>query len=296
MAKLYKATVLLIFCLLQGCGYQTRNGSSIVDISSGTEKTEVIIIGTIHNKHHQNPHYSPEVLRDIILSLKPDAILNELPLSKVDRNGRPLSRDRNKSPEGWAADTAARELGIKQIPFDRPDRQENFRKTEYFKKEKRAGKLKKEWVKQLKKKEPDCIDLKINTLWGYASTTEMHLLYSSSPEIINSGAHDAVIRSKKSLWHDIFPNKILPKYPDYEELIELYKFSRDQWNERNKIMAENIMKAAEEYRGKRLVVLTGATHRYILRDLLKNKGSIELKEYWEVKGQSTINREQEIEK
>ena len=95
MAKTYKsAGLLLIFCVLHGCGYQAENNNSVVDASSGTKKTEVIIIGTIHEKHYKNPHYSPEVLRDIVLLLKPDVILNELPLSKVDRNGRPLSRDR----------------------------------------------------------------------------------------------------------------------------------------------------------------------------------------------------------
>jgi len=65
-------------------------------------------------------------------------------------------------------------------------------------------------------------------------------------------------------------------------LIDDYYFFRDQWQERNRIIAGNIIKAAKEYHGKRLVVLTGATHRYILRDLLKNEPSIDLKEYWEV--------------
>jgi hypothetical protein len=47
-------------------------------------------------------------------------------------------------------------------------------------------------------------------------------------------------------------------------------------------MVDNIVKAAKEYPGKRLVVITGATHRYTLRDLLKDVNSIDLKEYWEI--------------
>ena len=46
-------------------------------------------------------------------------------------------------------------------------------------------------------------------------------------------------------------------------------------------MVDNIVKAAKNHPGKRLVVITGATHRYVLRDLLKNEECIELKEYWE---------------
>jgi len=96
------------------------------------QKTQVVIIGTIHSFHCENYDYSPEKLKKIISSLKPAAILNELPLSLVDPNGRPVEsiRDRSGScPEIWAADEAAMELGVRQIPYDRPDRQENFKKT-----------------------------------------------------------------------------------------------------------------------------------------------------------------------
>jgi hypothetical protein len=48
-------------------------------------------------------------------------------------------------------------------------------------------------------------------------------------------------------------------------------------------MVQNILKAAQAYPGKRLCVLTGCEHRYILRDLLKDIPSIEVKEYWELK-------------
>jgi pheromone shutdown protein TraB len=104
---------------------------------------------------------------------------------------------------------------------------------------------------------------------------------NSGPQTINSGAHDSVIRIKHSLWHDIMP-VILKKYPGYETLIDDYNFEKQQWLERNKIMADNIVKAAKEYPTKRLVVVTGATHRYTLRDLLKDVNSIDLKEYWEI--------------
>jgi pheromone shutdown protein TraB len=243
-----------------------------------------VIIGTIHSAHYENSNYSPEKLKGIILSLKPDAILNELPLSLVDPNGRPLERIRRKGnpggPESWAADTVAQQLGIKQIPFDRPDRQKNFRKTKYFEKEKKAKELRKKCSKCLVQNEPNSINVKIAQLQGYAGQAEWSLFKNAKPEVINSEAHDSIIRIKKSLWYEIIP-EILGKYPECKELIELDHFFRDQWNIRNKIMVENIIKVAKEYPGKRLVVITGATHRYILRDLLKDNPNVEVKEYWE---------------
>jgi hypothetical protein len=61
------------------------------------------------------------------------------------------------------------------------------------------------------------------------------------------------------LWHEIIPD-ILKKYPGYETLVDNYCFEKQQWQERNRIMVDNIVKAAKEYPGKRLVVITGATH------------------------------------
>ncbi|MHC4572442.1 MAG: hypothetical protein ACYS0C_10260, partial [Planctomycetota bacterium] len=124
MPNTYKSTLLVILC----CVLYASDGLADSQAAEA-KKTQVVIIGTIHGGHYKNPKYSCEVLKEIILSLKPDAILNELPLSLVDPNDRPLFRNPNKHPEGWAADTVATKLGIRQIPFDRPDRQENFKKT-----------------------------------------------------------------------------------------------------------------------------------------------------------------------
>jgi len=248
------------------------------------KKTQVIIIGTLHKFHYNNSKYPPEVLKEIILALKPDAILNELPLSLVDPNGRPIESIRSKSgscPDAWAADEAAMELGVRQIPYDRPDRQDNFKKTNFFERREIASKSLTKWVEWLKKENPECFDLKITQLWDYAYETKDYLFENFGPEIINSDAYDSAVRMVYLFWFDVLPD-VIKNYPSYKSLVDHYHFERDQWNTRNKIMADNIIKAVKEYPGKRLVVITGATHRYILRDLLKDEPNIDLKEYWEI--------------
>ena len=252
-------------------------------------RAEVVIIGTIHSRHYENSNYSPEKLKEIILSLKPDVILNELPLSLVESDGRPLERIRSKDntsgPESWVADTVAQQLGIKQIPFDRPDRQENFRKTKYFEKQSKSAELKKIMGEHIERIAPNSNYIKMVQLQGYASQAEASLFLNAKPDVMNSEAHDSIIRIKKSLWYDLVP-RIMVKYPGFKEVVALDHFFRDEWNVRNTIMVENIVKAANEYPGKRLVVITGATHRYILRDLLKDNPHVELKEYWEIIGRN----------
>lgn len=243
-------------------------------------KTQIVIIGTMHELHYESPKYTPEVIKQIILELKPDAILNELPLSQVDPNGRPLSSHYLQSPENWAADMAATQLGIKQIPFDRPDREENFKKTNTFERQRQAREQTQKWLDELKNKDPNSIDLKIIQLGIDASYAQAEL-FNAAPEIINSKAFDLIIKIKNSAWNVIFP-EIMKKYPAYQTFAFKLRFFDDQWNERNRIMADNIIKAIKQYPGKRLVVLTGAEHRYILREMLEDEPCIDLKEYWEL--------------
>ncbi len=281
MTDIFKTMILILFCV----SLCAVNSFAESKIPPETPKTQVVIIGTIHSAHYKNPKYSPDILRQIILSLKPDAILNELPLSLVEPDGRPLEKIRGKDnpggPESWAADTVAVKLGIKQIPFDRPDRQENFKKTNYFKRQKQANNLLNKWWLGLYESDPNSLDLKIAKLLEFTFQAEASLFMNSGPEIINSDAHDSIIRIKHSVSYDILP-PILENYPEYKTLTDYDHFARNQWLERNRIMADNVIKAASKYPGRRLVVLTGASHRYILRDLLKDKESIDLKEYWEI--------------
>ena len=276
MSRMFRVLGMTLFCL------NLYIGSTFAQTEDdhNARKTQVVIIGTLHHFHYDNPKYTPEVLKEIILSLKPDAILNELPLSQVDPNGRPLFRDPLKHPEGWAADTVAQQLGIKQIPFDRPDRQENFKKTNYFERQRKSSEQTQKWLESLQKKDPNSLDFRIAQIGINASYAQADL-FDAAPEVINCDAFDLLIRIKHSVWKSILP-EIIEKYPDYVGVVAEDRFFADQWNVRNRIMADNIIKAAKQYQGKRLVVITGAEHRYILRDLLKDEPSIELKEYWEI--------------
>ncbi|MCK5472651.1 MAG: hypothetical protein KAI59_01350 [Planctomycetes bacterium] len=249
--------------------------------TASMQKTQVIIIGTIHGRHLQNFDYKPEVLKDIILSLKPAAILNELPISQWDPNGRPLHKDHDKHPEGWASDTAAHQLNAKQFPYDRPNRNEHYRKTDYWKRSKTAQELAERWAQQQHEKDSNCVDLKILQLLIDASWAQGAIDIHGGPKQINCESYDCLIRVKHSLNKEILP-RIIGGYPDFEQAAKYGEFYRSEWRERNEIMANNIVKIATDYKGKRIVVLTGSEHRYILKDLLNNKKTIALREYWQI--------------
>ena len=276
----------LILILMVLWSFPLLNATASQDINepngaASIQKTQVIIIGTIHGRHLQNSDYKPEVLKDIILSLKPAAILNESPLSQWDPNGRPLYRDHDKHPEGWASYTAARQLNAKQFPYDRPNRNEHYRKTDYWKRSKTAQELAERWSQQQHEKNPNCVDLKILQLLIDASGAQGAIDIHGGPKQINCESYDRLIRVKHSLNKEILP-RIIGGYPGFEQAAEYGEFYHNEWHERNEIMANNIVKIATDYKGKRIVVLTGSEHRYILKDLLKNKKTIILREYWQI--------------
>lgn len=243
--------------------------------------TEVVIIGTIHGLHLKSPTYSPEVLREIIRAVKPSAILNELPLDMVEANGRPKDRGYD-FPENWASDQVASELNIPQIPFDRPDRQQYYARTRYSQRQDGVSDWRRKWLQTAEEQGPSSTDLPSAQFVMEMQGIQGYFLERPLPEFINSDIHDRLIYVK----HVKAPPRLLAifrKSPDFTPQIAAdMAFLEEEWLERNAIMARNIEKAAGEYPGGRMVVLTGAEHRYVLRSLLREKEGIILKEYWQV--------------
>jgi hypothetical protein len=215
-----------------------------------------------------------------VLALKPSAILFECPSNVVENPGG----GEFNIPEFWASDQAASQLSVPQIPFDRPNLDEHFAKIRYYE---RSNAMANKWFKWsehiIKKNDPESRDRTIADLYTCNLQAESCLTDAATakPEIINSEVLDAVVRLQNSMYHEILP-QIHRNDSDYKELVSESHFFRDDWSEQNRIMADNIIKAAKQYPGQRLVVLVGCGHRYILRDLLKDTDGIDLKEYWEL--------------
>ena len=73
-----------------------------------------------------------------------------------------------------------------------------------------------------------------------------------------------------------------PGNASLEAMAGEFAFLRDQWEDRNRIMADNIMAQAAKYPGRRLVVICGVDHKYALRDLLAKEPGVKVLEYYEI--------------
>ena len=110
--------------------------------------TQVIILGTLHDIQKTNANYSVDVLRNIIVAMKPSVVLVELPPEingwPTVHNGR-VTRDLDFA-EGTAANLAADTLGVTVIPYDRKGRNEIYRRTSYFALQKAAIDRLQKWI------------------------------------------------------------------------------------------------------------------------------------------------------
>ncbi len=242
--------------------------------------TEVIIVGTIHGGHLGSPLYGPEVLGRIVLDLKPNAILHELPLSQWDCDaGRPAQRD-YRYPEGWAGDRAAQCLAIPQWPVDRPDRQEHYRSTRYFERQRSYLEVLNQAFAEATRQDPDIPAGRVGRLYCAMETAQRELTERGCARDFNCRSFDEMIRAKHALLATLA--EMLLTAPSQATALADARFYDADWRERNGIMAANIVRLAREHPAGRLVVLTGCEHRYALRDLLGRENGLRLPEFWEL--------------
>ena len=248
--------------------------------------TEIIFIGTIHSGHFEAKHYTAQAVKDILLALKPDAICVEACTKHLNPDGtlrKEVLEDCRDTPEVYAANEAAMGLGIRQIPFEHEGRDEIYTETNYFERERKAMEATDKWGDWLQANRRDSNDYRLTYALASACESQGQLNARATPDIVNSRGYDAVVWIKHNLIHHVIP-EVMRDYPEMHESAEFLRLTGWVWDERNRIMAENLMQVAADSRGGRLVVVTGAEHRYILRELLSEKPGIVLREYWEVLG------------
>lgn len=242
--------------------------------------TSVVLVGTIHGGHATNERYSPEQLRDLIKSARPDLIFLELPRTaawqtKLDacRLWPDLAWNADY-PEGWASASVASDLGVPLLPFDWSERDEFYRRERYLPRERNPRLLQdvSAWASQGPPDEHR--QTLLNNFLSACREDEDAMRRGSALEW-NATTRDQVKRFRHALWYEIIPAQ-MAKEPAFQKTADELRWLGDVWQRRNRAMADNILADIAKYDVRRVVVVTGAMHRYILRDLLSQSPQVEL--------------------
>ena len=239
-------------------------------------KTEVILLGVLHD-HSKSPKFSHALLKNILVNVKPDIILIELPLNWFITN-KPTTRtikkikQTRKESEFKATWKYCQKYKVPCLPFDVRNRNQYYKKTKYFYKEKRFYQ---QFFQRLKTKLP----LLYKAVWN-----NFHLVgecASDTPQTINSSTCDRVVKTKHDYLFEV--QKSLLEKGKFKGLAHrnFFMTARKYWVGRNNAMIQNICTIAQQNHTKRILVAVGFEHRYYLKKIAKSCRGIVLREYYQ---------------
>lgn len=248
-------------------------------------KTKIYIIGNIHDSV---PNYHPKILFSILEKVQPDIILHE-----VDSEGmKEYESDKSlKGNEITASNLYKLKFpGTLRFPFDFENRNQYRKDTGMVPTDNLAVKLIDSLYKA-KKLAPSEVKIYENYL---GTTQDLMKIAELSPENFNKPATDKISEKRQNAQYSgllkivegrsEFVKKFVVK-PNGEKISykDGFTLMSGFWDLRNQTMAKNIYKIAENYPGKKIVVLTGFLHRYYLIKELKriNNGSYVVKEFYD---------------
>lgn len=261
---------------------------TILLLSCKTEKpSEIIVIG---NLHKPAPNYNPEILFNILESVKPDFILHEIDSSFFTADFR-FNKPYNEN-EGMAS-----KMYIEKYPATklRPYEFEGRNQYRRDKGMRPTDRLTLRLLDSLNK--ADMLTSEQSEIFNtYQSLIEpLKVRAAKSPKHFNNPQTDSICEQRQYFQYQMVPKitnarsefatRFLIK-PNGEKISyrDGYQLWANFWDTRNQTMAKNIMKIAQLNKGKRFVVLTGFMHRYYLLKELKmlTKGeNIILKEFYD---------------
>ena len=275
--------LLCLFSLSQslGSGQELKNGD--------TGKTKIFIIGVVHT---ENACRNADSLFNILQDIRPDLILSETDTlggyfkpdytmvepPKWYKMARKLSVAKKMPPEMEILYTYRNfDSSIKILPFDMTF---NRKKSAVF------DKREEEWDAIVNKAHKE---KKIA-----AGLLPLFKLHINNMNYLTSQFEKSYREINKNLVSDSIRYLMVVErelnFKLIEELPELVRFKDwqskkvEDWLNRNSIMTKNILRFSELTKARKVVVLTGLLHKYILKDLLSSSntdGKYELVEYFE---------------
>ena len=158
-AKRYAmAAVLGLLCLSWMCG-DLRQASASCAGDHQARQDAGCHPGALHAEGFRGKTvYTPERLRDILIALKPDIILHEVPPRYCLPWGSPPPVPKIWGGEAWSCNQAAQRLWIPLKPCDRADRDEYREKTHYWARNSRADSYIDAWFKRMRKDESNSVE------------------------------------------------------------------------------------------------------------------------------------------
>lgn len=205
--------------------------------------TEVIVVGSMHQMHEELPFYTYDDLAMIVRQLEPDALCVELQPS--DLESRPEEKNKREYPRAIYPLIDQHDYAVYAMEPAEPKASEIIKPmlaaiSEFENKQPQASKTLDEFI---------------------SATYEVAKAHWDSPASVNDAFTDDLFRTKHAVQHDM-----------------IGPVEAASWQAWNQHFLDTILAAANDFRGKRVVVIVGAEHGYWLRNRLRQEAGVLLLE------------------
>ena len=245
-------------------------------LNAKADTTEVIIIGTTHN---ETENFNPDSLYNIFTKLQPYAILMESDSTYMTSEYQLKENIKDIANETKAVTKYLETNSTLLRPYDIANRDNYLNNLRRRRTERRFFEELTELYEsgRMTSNVSGLISGLMNSM-DYAE----YLTYNT-PFEINRPENDTLIKEINYYDFQAF-HQIINETPELSEYGEYWQDHTNFWVMRNDAMIENIIRYIKEFKGERLIVLCGFSHKPYLKNGLKNlesTGSISIKEYWE---------------
>ncbi|MBA9076850.1 hypothetical protein [Rufibacter quisquiliarum] len=271
-----KKFIAVVFALLAAVGSHAQR-----------KQTEIVVIGNIHQAV---PNYNADTLLQMMERIQPDLILHEVDSSFFTKDFR-FKAPSKENEQNASVRYLQKHPRTLLRPFEFEGRNEYRRARGMVP----ADNLTIQLLNRLDSARALTPEQQGLLTAYHALTDSLKVLAAQSPRHFNNPATDALARRRQDLQHkgltritnarDEFATAFLTK-PNGEQISyrEGYQLWADFWDLRNQTMARNIVRMAEKFPGKRVVVLTGFLHRYYLLSELQKLTAgknIQIREFYD---------------
>ena len=242
---------------------------------AGYGQNRVWLIGTAHE---ETKYVNADSILTVLTRIKPDVILMELEAKHFTKDfkfdtARYSLKEYLVTNENRASYQYQQQRSIQLRPFDIEGRHEFYAKERYREREQQlfAAMMKLYKSNELSTACKADFEVLLLALSSYSA-----LSFSSLKEA-NSDVSTRFLALKTTVDLELMlsiaqQTRELAAWRAFAELRKAY------WTKRNTVMCENIARYTKEFAGKRIVVLVGNEHKYILKKMLKEH-QVEVKEY-----------------
>jgi hypothetical protein len=238
-------------------------------------QTYVTVIGT---QHQPTDRINSNDLYRVLNKIKPDVILMELEGSTMSPAGEFLTNSNELEPT--AVKRLQKNYAVILRPFDYKDRNKFYADNKVFARE--SGffhTLDSVYNNKLMD------SLSLITYQHFISVNNiLNSVFAGNLKEINSQIAEQLCKLRQDFSYSQTLNLICYRNTYMRPWASFWKMDGNFWTFRNETMVDNIINYCREFKNKKIVVLTGAMHKYFLTDGLQAKQKQEdivLKEFWE---------------